>query len=143
MLGLFSRLAPGTLFAIGLAVGAVPAGTAAWMARGMAFDWLERPAIIRTQEQICTASVETAAAKARADEQLRLFRVSEQATENFIRESQRAEAARIADLDALQLEVDRYAAELVEKDRLCGLDARDLEFLGVLPKPASPPGRGR
>lgn len=139
MLGMLARFAPGTIFAIGLALGAVPAGAAGWLARGALFDWFERPTIIRVQEQICTASVESAAAKARADEQLRLFKISEQATENFLRESQRLEQERLADLDALQLEVDRYAAELAEKDRLCGLDRRDLEFLGVFPKPAGPP----
>ncbi|SFV31414.1 hypothetical protein SAMN05216456_1333 [Devosia crocina] len=143
MIGLLARIAPGTVLALGLVLGAVPAGTGGWLLRGVMFDWFERPAIIRTQQELCTGQVQSAAAEARADEQLRLFRASERATESFIRESQRIEQDRQAALDILQQEVDRYAAELVEKDRVCGLDARDLEFLGVLPKPAGTPSGGR
>lgn len=114
-----------------LLIGAMPAVTAGWFARGVIFERIERPALIRTQEQICTAEVQAAAAQARAEEQLRQFRAGEQATESFIRQSQRVEAARAADQALLQQEVDRYAVELAKRDRLCGLTSEDLIFLGA------------
>jgi hypothetical protein len=141
MLGLLSRFAPATVFAIGLALGALPAGAAGWMTRGLMFDWLERPAIIRTQQALCTAEVQAAAAKARADEQLRLFRAGELATEQFIQQATMAADDRQAALDLLQLESERYAAALSETRRICALDLVDLEYLGVLAP--GPPAGGR
>jgi hypothetical protein len=143
MFSMFARLAPATLFGIGLAVGAIPAGAAGWLTRGAMFDWFERPAIIRTQEEILTREVEAAAKSARADEQMRIFRAGEYATQQHLQSSEAAEDDRRAELDMLQLEIERYAAALTESDHVCIVDGADLDFLGLQHNPAGAPQRSR
>lgn len=143
MLGLLTRLVPGWVMIAVAALAAVPASYVGWVTRGFVFEWIEKPALVHQQQELCTAEVEKAAAEARAAEQLRQFRAAELATEQFIRQSESAADDRQAEMDVLQLEVERYAQLLSDRGRVCPLDRDDLTFLGVQPVEPGPPGGGR
>lgn len=126
--------------ALAATVISVPAG---WFA----YDLIAKPGVIREERLRCEGEVRTAAAEAVAAEQLRRFRAGEMATEQFIKDSQAAADDAQATRDLLELEIERYAQRVREgsgadPDKVvCGLDADDLDLLGVQPQPAGPGGR--
>lgn len=128
--------------ALGATVIAAPAG---WFA----YDLIAKPGVIREERLRCEGEVRTAAAEAVAAEQLRRFRAGEMATEQFIKDSQAAADDAQATHDMLELEIERYVQRINQQGDgddasgkiECGLDAYDLDLLGVRPQPAGAGGR--
>ncbi|WDQ98204.1 hypothetical protein PSC71_13295 [Devosia sp. J2-20] len=124
-----------TGMAIGAALAALVGGGAGWMARGLVVDHIETPRVIEQQVEICTLTTEAVAAKATRDEQLRQFQIAERATQTFIEQSQLAADDAQAARDLLEMEIkeneQRRRGQAGEGRLDCGLDAADLELLGV------------
>lgn len=130
------------LFAAALASAFVSFG-GTWIIRGWWFDWFEAPAIIREQRAICTAEVTAAAAEATRNEQARQFAIGERATEQFLRRQAEANADIQAQIDVIEQENRDYEKRLQASGRMCGLDADDLDYLGMHVESGDPPGGGR
>lgn len=133
---------------IGLLAAALSATIVAAPAGWFAYDLIAKPGVIREERVRCEAEVRTAAAEAVAAEQARRFRAGELATEQFIQQSQAAADDARAVRDVLELEIERYVqranqrSEDGEPDKVvCGLDADDLDLLGVHGEPDQQGGR--
>jgi hypothetical protein len=132
-----------TLLIVIALVSALGAGGMAWVARGLAFAWFERPAIIREQQAIAALEVTAAAAKATRDEQLRQFHIGEAAAERHLQAQLQADADRQAERQTIEMEIRTYEQRMAEIGRACALDADDLDFLGLRYEPVSnAPGGG-
>lgn len=133
MLGLLARFAPTTAFAIGLALGALPAGAAGWMARGVMFDWLERPAIIReatnAANDAATIRVMDAANRAEQATRAKIERANADAFALYRAALELSNRNAAAAEQQLETEIGRYEAELALEGRSCPLDQRTLEWL--------------
>jgi hypothetical protein len=119
--------------------GAVIAGPACWLARGLVVDHIEIPRVIEQQAEICKQVTERHAADAIAAEQLRQFKIGEVAWDRFDRESRAAADDAQAKLDVLELELESYAQRARNAGRVCALDDAALELIGVR-KTAEPAG---
>lgn len=124
----FIRSAP-LLFALGAGALALVSGGGAWAARGWVFDTFERPAIVKAEQAQCATRVEAAATAAKAAEQLRQFRIGEQAYQQSAERDAEDKAWADARLAQLQRENEDYARERRKAGRICDLTRGDIDYV--------------
>ena len=134
---------PRALAIAGAAIGGLAAASLGWLARGVVVDRIEIPRVIEQQAAICEQVTQRHAAEAVAAEQLRQFKIGEATWERFDRESRAAADDAQAQLDVLEMELERYAQRARDTGRVCALDDADLDLIGVrkTAEPAGPGGR--
>lgn len=115
---------PQALIAAAFAAGLAVAGAAGWAIN----EWVDNPAIRKAAAAEAALEATAAAARATRDEQLRQFRIGEQADNAAELDRRDNEAWQQARIELLKGEIARYAAQ--RKNR--GLDLCDLAFLDGL-----------
>lgn len=122
------RSAP-LVFALAAAGASLLAGGGVWAFRGWAFETFDRPAIVRAAEERCAKQVEAAATAALASEQLRQFRIGEQAYQQASEREAEDRAWADARLSQLQKENQDYARERRKAGRSCDLTRGDIDYV--------------